>query len=154
FTTQGDPLEKAKTLADLRAELRGPRQPNQGLLIDLKGKTTLGEMYLDALIDRDRELSVAEKHLTRETFDTQIGQALQEARTFCDGDLCRDSDYHYAEGFYARQFAHKRGRALAGYSERLYYIHYEAMNACKKATEECVDVKKLAVTPLPLSEKG
>ena len=165
ISLQGDPLSRAKTLADLRAVLKGPRSKNSGLLFDLKGKSTLGEIYLDALMDRDRDLSVVSRHLTLETFDSRIGAVLQEARTFCDSDLCRNDSYHDAEGFYARAFARKQGRALVGYSERLYYVHHEIMNSCKQTANDkaqanvdkendCIDPKKLVVTPLPLAESG
>jgi thiamine pyridinylase len=160
FVRKGDPLEQAKTLQDLRAAFGGRGKPEEGLLMDLKGKSTLGETYLDALIDRDRDMDAASQHLTLATLDAEIGRVLDEIRSFCEPGMCRNDGYHDAAGFYARMFAHKRGRALVGYSERLHYIHGEYQNGCRKDSKgksaECVAPvdEEISVVPLPLSDKG
>jgi len=46
----------------------------------------------------------------------------------------------------------KHGRALAGYSERLYYVALEQNESCRKG--ECIGPKDLDVKPLPLSDHG
>src|SRR5262249_54231659 len=55
-------------------------------------------------------------------------------------------------GFYARLFARGQGRALVGYSERLYYVGDETLSDCRKG--ECQGLDKIALVPLPLSSNG
>lgn len=152
FTLKSDPLSGAKTLDEVTAKIDKSQLQSKGLLIDLSGKSTLGEAYLDALLDRDRTLEKAAQHLSLATFDPGIASQLSEARSLCDSSMCRDGDYHDMVGLYARLFAHRRGRALAGYSERLHYIDVENRTACLR--DECTKVSELAVTPLPLSANG
>jgi thiamine pyridinylase len=152
FLRSGDKLESATTLIDLRNGITISHKAGKGLLIDMKGKSTLGELYLDALLDRDRTFEKASTHISPDTFDPDIGDVLKDVRQLCDANLCRDSGYHEADGFYARLFAHGRGRALVGYSERLYYIGEENINGCVRG--ECTPLSEITIRALPLSDTG
>ncbi|MDC0748628.1 extracellular solute-binding protein [Polyangium mundeleinium] len=152
FYRSGDQLESAGTLKDIESVIGANHSPDQGLLVDAKGKSTLGELYLDATLDELGDLSAAEPYLLDTSLLSSATANLQRAISLCDTGMCRDSDYHEATGFYARQFARKRGRALAGYSERLYYIALEQRESCQKG--ECLDLEDIEMKPLPLSDKG
>ncbi|TKC93059.1 hypothetical protein [Polyangium fumosum] len=152
FYRSGDPLGSAATLKDIESLIGAKHSPDQGLLVDAKGKSTLGELYLDATLDELGDLSAAEPYLLDTNLLSSATANLQRAINLCDTGMCRDSDYHEATGFYARQFARKRGRALVGYSERLYYIALEEHESCRKG--ECLDLKNIEMKPLPLSDKG
>jgi hypothetical protein len=71
----------------------------------------------------------------------------------CDAGFCRSGNYHEAIGFYGSQFARRRARALVGYSEALYYVLWEAENACA-AKEKCQTDADLDVAELPLDDQG
>ena len=148
FSRPGDPLATATTLTDVVNAIGEER----GLLIDMKGRSTLGELDLDALLDKHKTLAVAAQFVAVTNRDQGVVDDLKRVRGLCEADLCRDSDYHDAVGFYARQFARGRGRALAGYSERLYYIGTEVMTSCRKG--ECRGLDDIALVPLPLSASG
>jgi thiamine pyridinylase len=153
FFKKGDKIGNVKTLKKLEMVIKQGRKPGRGLLIDAKGRSTLGELYIDALLDNHGDLSKAEPFLTKDNLDPLSKTAIKRAVALCDKGFCRDRDYHYAEAFYPRQFARKRGRGLVGYSERLYYVHWEYLNSCKKG--ECLDPKKeVDVIEFPLSDQG
>jgi thiamine pyridinylase len=142
------PLTGVRTLSDLTRVIGTTHPPGQGLLIDLKGKSTLGEFYLMALTDRYPGAALS--HV--DTFDSGVEGDLKATGSACDTGMCRDGDYHYAEGFYPAQFAQRQGRALIGYSESLYYLLRESRNACVKG--KCRTDTDLAVAPVPLDDKG
>src|SRR5262249_44150130 len=115
FSHPPDPLAGAATLDDLVNAIGTSHPPGRGLLIDMKGRSTLGELYLDALLDKYRTLAAAAPFVPVTARDRAVVDDLKRVRQLCDADLCRDSDYHDSVGFYARLFARRQGRALAGY---------------------------------------
>lgn len=152
FYRSGDPLGSAGTLKDIESLIGVKHPADQGLLIDAKGKSGIGELYLDATLDELGDLSAADPYLLDTNLLRNAAANLQRAVTLCDAGMCRDSDYHEATGFYARQFTRKRGRALVGYSERLYYIALEQRESCRKG--ECIGLQDIEMKPLPLSDRG
>ncbi|MFA7000498.1 MAG: hypothetical protein WC241_05340 [Candidatus Paceibacterota bacterium] len=151
FSTAADP-SSAKSLQDLRREIGEPHKVDKGLLIDLKGRSTLGEWYLDSLLDRHKSLQAASAFLSESTADKAVYADLINIRALCDSDLCRHDRYHNAPGFYPVQFARHRGRILAGYSEGLYYIGMEDLTKCREG--ECLSLGQIKIGPLPLSDAG
>jgi len=151
FSWPPEPLNVAATLDDVVRAIGVRHAAGEGLLIDLKGRSTLGELYLDALLDKYKTLSAARPFVAVATRDQQVVDDLKTVRQLCDSDLCRDGDYHDKVGFYARLFARGQGRALVGYSERLYYVADEALT-CRKG--ECLGLDHIAMVPLPLSSRG
>ena len=144
-------LATVHTLNDLTAVIGAAHKAGQGLPVDLKGKSTLGEFYLMALIDRYQDASKALSHL--EPFDTSIEDDLKSLETLCDAGLCRDQGYHEAAGFYQARFATHHGRAMIGYSESLYYVLSQTRNACANQ-DHCRNDSDLTVSQAPLDEKG
>lgn len=152
FSRPQDALNAAATLDDVVNAIGTNHPPGRGLLIDLEGRLTLGELYLDALLDKYKTLSSAAPFVAVANRDQGVVDDLKKVRQLCDRELCRDNDYHDRVGFYARLFARGQGRALVGYSERLYYVDNEAQNACRKG--ECQGLDRINMVPLPLSSNG
>lgn len=157
FFKTGDALASVKRFSDIERLLGNPHALHAGLLMDAKGKSTLGELYLDALIDGHETIEKAEPFLNKDNMDPASVGTLRKAVALCDPGFCRDSDYHAASGFYARRFARMDGRALIGYSERLYYAIDEGLNSCKKANgmeKECLKRDEIDFVELPLADSG
>jgi len=152
FSRPQDALNIAATLDDVVKGIGESHPAGRGLLIDLEGRSTLGELYLDALLDKYKTLSSADPFVPVAKRDQAVVEDLKTVRRLCDAELCRDREYHDMVGFYARLFARGQGRGLVGYSERLYYVGTEVLSACRKG--ECQGLDKIAVVPLPLSSKG
>ena len=151
FSTLLDPIN-VNTLKDLIQEIGINHKSDRGLLIDLKGRSTLGEWYLDALLDRYKNFENSAAFIDDKAMDISTTAALTTIRSLCDSDLCRNDRYHEANGFYPVQFGRHRGRALAGYSERLYYIGTEDISNCRE--NECVTLAEIKIDSLPLSDAG
>jgi thiamine pyridinylase len=92
------------------------------MLIDLRGKSTLGEKYLDALLDLHGTPQAALKIVDSGAIDPDALQALARAFALCPNGLCDSEKHHESGQFYARQFAERNARAFVGYSERMYFV--------------------------------
>ncbi len=125
----------------------------RGLLIDLKGKLTLGELYADALFDQYKDIELVKKHTSLATIDKPTIDNLNRLPKMTYADWGRVDDYHNKIGFYQKQFAKGNGRAFVGYSESLYYILDELNNSCYKE-EGCIPGNNIIINEFPLSEKG
>ncbi|HWJ36760.1 MAG TPA: extracellular solute-binding protein [Steroidobacteraceae bacterium] len=152
FIARQDTLAKARSFDEIVNAIPESHADDHGLLIDLEGKGTLGELYLDALLDRDRTLEKASAHLTLSTYDNEVGRVLTDVRKMCDKTYCRSTQLSNDEDSYPRLFAHRHGRALIGYSERLYYIERENRTACKK--DECLAGNTITAIAPPLARSG
>ncbi len=151
FFRSDDAVVRAiRTLADLEKVIGTSHADSKGLFIDMKGRSTLGELYLKSAFDRYVDWPKVEPHIR--DFDNDLQADLRRALTLCDKGFCRDSDYHYATGFYGRLFARGMARALVGYSELLYEILLEAKTACPKG--RCVTDQNIDVIALPLDDRG
>lgn len=157
FFQKGDSLQDAGSFADIERTIGSHHDRGKGLLIDIKGKSTIGELYLDTLIDNFGSLEKSAPYLHKEKINQEAEATLGRAVSLCDRGYCRDDDYHDTPGFYARRFARNDGRALVGYSERLFYVLDERLNSCRKDGEneqECIDPKGIDFIELPLSASG
>jgi thiamine pyridinylase len=146
-------LGSVSTLGDLEGIVGGPRKPGGGLFVDLKGKSTLGELYLDSEFDRHREWSRVEPHLARDSLDANVVRDLIRVLRLCERGYCRSQRYHENAGFYARQFARGRARALVGYSEMLFYLLLETQQSCADG-DGCIRDSEVGVRGLPLADAG
>lgn len=154
FYRDGDTaLSAARTLTDVEAAIGRSPAANRGLLIDLKGKSTLGEMYLDALMDRYRTLADALPKLQLDAVDPAVAMAIQRTLGLVSAGYGRDDDYHYRPGFYARQFSRGQGRAFVGYSEQTYYLLSESTGSCRK-DEGCLKHGDIRVSEWPVAARG
>jgi thiamine pyridinylase len=152
-------LAAVRTLGDLERVIRKGLKPEdnllpeQALLIDLCGKSTLGEMYLDAEMDHHKTLAALLPHLTVGTMDNQALEAMKRALSLTAMGYGRDEDYHDRAGFYARQMFRGRGRALVGYSEQLHYGITETLQSSRHDEAKLKD-SELQVAEWPLSDEG
>jgi len=144
---------KLKTWPGMKKALSSSLRAGQGLLIDLMGKTTLGELYFDATYDslNDLEGTRAATQDPKKRYEPAF-QAILDAQSTCGPDVCRDDSLHNEPGAYAKQFARKKGAAFVGYSEELYFILDEIRNQCKPG--DCVAEGELEVLPFAFSDKG
>jgi thiamine pyridinylase len=143
---------KLKTWPDMKKALR-PSAAGQGLLIDLMGKTTLGELYFDATYDSlsDLTATLAATQDPNKRYEPAF-QAILDAQSSCGPDACRVDALHQEPGSYAKLFTRKKGAAFVGYSEELYFALDETRNQCRPG--DCVAEGDFEVLPFAFSEKG
>ena len=146
YSTADAPQKPIQTLSDLEA-FAGPA----GLIIDLRGKSTLGEYYLMAALDRypDWKKVYPDKIAT---LDTAIEADILALKKYCDTASCRNKVLHDYTGTHGAEFARKRGKALVGYSEILHDVLAESSNC--SSSDPCVAIDKLRVAELPLDDAG
>lgn len=136
FFRRDDPersrFEKLSSLDGLERILGRPFAQEQGLLVDLDGKSTLGEKYLDAVLDAYQTPDEALKHVSSASPDAGAIRSLNRLFALCPGGLCDSEKHHDSDQFYAKQFAHRKARALIGYSERMYYVVDENINGVRE----------------------
>jgi thiamine pyridinylase len=127
-------------------------QLGKGPLMDLKGSSTLGELYLSILVAHYGSATDALKRLDPDHLDSYAVSVLQSFVAMEPAGFGRDAAYHAREGFYPRQFARHSGSAFVGYSEDTYYILSEAADSCLK--NECLQQDDLNVTAWPFAKEG
>jgi thiamine pyridinylase len=151
FRTNGaPPIGTVSTLTAFEKVIGTAKSSTNGVLVDLRGKLTLGEMYLDSAFDRYGDWAVVQTHLA--TLDPDIEGDLRRLLRLCTPGFGRNQRYHEATGFYGREFARGVGQMMIGYSEVLYYFRDEVDNACPDG--ECVPEVGIGVIELPLSDGG
>jgi thiamine pyridinylase len=147
FPKVAAPIFPVRTLTDLE-EFIGSGDDTNRLIVDLKGKLTLGEFYLVAAFDRYADLN---RVLTAvESMDPAIKGDIIRLLKLCPPGGCRDEVSHDDPGTYGRLFARKGAKALIGYSELLHDVLAESQ-ACGDA---CLSDSDLAVSDLPLDDTG
>jgi thiamine pyridinylase len=161
YTTKAKPFS-GRSLKDLERFVGLPHPAGAGLLTDMVGKSSIGELYLDALIDEIGSLEAALAQLAS-TLPTDGGpppaqaaekRDLQRLLALCDGKFCRDKGYHKDPSGYAREFAQKHGSALIGYSEATYdIVNMLAKPECS-APGSCLRLEDVVVSTFPLADEG
>jgi thiamine pyridinylase len=136
FFRKDDPerskFEKLFSLDGMERIIGRPASQEQGLLVDMQGKSTLGEKYLDAVLDIYRDPNEALKHISSASPDIEAVRSLTRLFSLCPGGLCDSEKHHNSDQFYAKQFAHRKSRVLIGYSERMYYVVDEFINGVRE----------------------
>jgi thiamine pyridinylase len=136
FFRKDDPersrFERLVSLDGLERIIGRPASQEQGLLVDMQGKSTLGEKYLDAVLDIYQTPHEALKHVSSAAPDIGAISSLNRLFALCPGGLCDSEKHHDSGQFYAKQFAHRKSRALIGYSERMYYVVDEFINGVRE----------------------
>lgn len=136
FFRKDDPerskFEKLISLDGIERIIGRPASQEQGLLVDMQGKSTLGEKYLDAVLDIYQNPNEALKHVSSTSPDIGAIRSLNRLFALCPGGLCDSEKHHDSDQFYAKQFAHRKSRALIGYSERMYYVVDEFINGVRE----------------------
>jgi thiamine pyridinylase len=136
------PADAARVFAEL----------GKGPLMDLKGRTTLGEVYLSVLVAHYGSAGEALKRLDPDHLDDYAVAVLRSFISMEPPGFGRDRDYHRRDGFYARQFARGSGSAFVGYSEDTYYALDETAQSCLKG--ECLGKDDLDVALWPFADEG
>ena len=147
FRSDDSAFSSVKTIDELSVAI-GKR----GLFTDMKGSSSLGELYLDAEIGSLGSFAAALPYLLPgqlEKSDALI--ALRRLLSLCPIGFCRDDDYHYRSGFYARQFSRGVAAAYIGYSESLFYVGEEAGQSCRHE-DKCVDQGHVQVAGIPFAQ--
>jgi len=139
-------LGGAKTLSDLEHALG----PDHGLLMDMKGDDTLGELYLSALLARDGSAEAAVADIAPAP-DPAILSRLQRLLALEPDGFGRDADYDARGVFYARQFARRAGDAFVGYSEMTHEVLNEAAVSCRRE-DSCVTASDIRVAAFPFED--
>jgi thiamine pyridinylase len=146
-TKTAAPAAPIRTLADLETFI-GSSDDTDHLIVDLKGKLTLGEFYLVSAFDR---YSDAEQALTAaESLDPALQDDLIRLLKLCPPGGCRDQAAHDNPGLYGHLFARKRAKALIGYSEALHDVLSESL----RCGDACLSDSDLLVSDLPLDDRG
>lgn len=164
YSTKSKPFS-GSSLRDLEHFVGTPSHPlDTGVLTDMVGKSSIGELYLDALVDETGSVAGGLAQLTTSLLPD--GEApppqpaekhdLQRLLALCDPGFCRSPAFHKDTSGYAREFAEKHGSALIGYSEATYDIARTlASPACTGADAgNCLHTEDLVLSALPLADAG
>lgn len=118
------------------------------LMMDLRGKLTLGELYLMAAFDRYRDW----QHVSPvvQNLDSAVENDLVRLSKLCPDGGCRDPIFHELTGIYGQEFARKRSKVLVGYSELLHSVLLEKSNC----GADCLGDQDIDVAELPLDDAG
>jgi thiamine pyridinylase len=146
FPSANKPSTPIEKLSQLQAFL----DPNKDgtLLMDMRGKLTLGELYLMAAFDRYKDWAHVAPAV--QTLDSAVEDDLIRLSKLCPHGGCRDQIFHEITGIYGQEFARKRSKALVGYSELLRSVLLENLNC----PADCIGDADLDVADIPLDEAG
>ncbi len=87
---------------------------NNNIIIDLKGKSTIGEQYFDALIDEFGDYNLIKQYISTDNINQTVLNNMNRVIDLSYKDFGRNDDYHDNTGFYARQFARNKGSFWLG----------------------------------------
>jgi len=150
YSTKAKPFT-GSTLKELEQFVGAHHSDGRGLLADMMGKSTLGELYLDALVDEAGTFPAALARLPSAPEATEVAD-LQRLLGLCDAKMCRRQDYHDDPGGYPREFAQKHGIALVGYSEATYDVMRELKSKDCATPGDCIGADDIVVSPLPAAD--
>jgi thiamine pyridinylase len=121
-----------------------------GLLMDMSGPDTIGELIFSILLS---ETGSPEAALARvsETPDPAIVQRLRRFLALEPRGFGRVPDYGARYSFYARQFARRAGTAFVGYSEMTNEVLNETQTSCR-LEERCVTAAEIRVAAIPFHD--
>ena len=141
-----------KRLSDLEKLIGGSDRPvGQGLAVDMKGKSTLGEFDLETAFDHYGDWQKAHQHLG--SIDPILEYDLVRLINLCDPGMCRNGDYHSKDPeIYARLFDDQKARILLGYSEGLHPALVESAQ-CKPGVQ-CLKDSDIDVAGFPSDDNG
>jgi thiamine pyridinylase len=143
-------IRDASTWKELRNTLAAR---GQDLLVDLKGRSTLGEWYLTALSSLVGVGAAQQQIANGTALDANAISDLQDILAVCPVGYCRSQKLHDNTGFYARAFIRGQASVYIGYSESLHYGLREAADNCLP-TSGCITEGDVAVRALPRFEGG
>jgi len=121
-----------------------------GLLIDLKGDDTLGELYLSTVLAEAGSPEGAEARLGTAP-DPVIVARFRRLLAMEPAGFGRSADYDARGTFYARQFARRAGSAYLGYSETVNAVLAETAISCR-LDDHCVTADQIGVAAFPFHD--
>jgi len=124
----------------------------KGLLMDLKGSSTLGELYLSILLAHYGSAREALRQIESDNLDDYAKGVLLSFVAMEPAGFGRDSGYHNRDGFYPRQFARGSSSAYVGYSEDTYQALTETAQSCLNG--QCLRKVDLDVALWPFADEG
>jgi len=145
-------VENVSNLNELEAALSNASSKN-GLLIDLKGKSTIGELYLDALFDEYKDFESLKSFLRADNIDEMTVKNLNRLLQLTSDSLGRIDNYHDRLGYYAREFSRNEGRVYVGYAESGYYMITEQLQSCS-FEDSCIQTEEIKIGEWAISDKG
>jgi thiamine pyridinylase len=151
FNAQEPSFSKVRKLSDLENAIGSYHTIGQGLVADLKGKSTLGELYLETAFDHYGNWQAAKPHL--QALDPILVADLERLVRLRDGGHCRsDQYYRHDPTIYARLFARRKARAFLGYSEDLHSVLAESAKC--DANSACLKDSQIDVVGFPSDDNG
>ncbi len=151
FYKRGDKdLESASTWLEINNILK---RRKEGLFVDFKGKSTLGEWYFTILSELEGIENAQESILEGNTLNPNVVSILTSMIETCPAGFCRSDDLHDRTGYYSRAFMSGKSSAYVGYSESIHYGIQYALDNCID-TYGCLSIKDIAVRRLPPSLKN
>jgi thiamine pyridinylase len=144
FTKDTAPPKMPANLKELADDMG--TTPDQRMLVDLRGRLTLGEFYLGAAYAKYKDWATVQGHL--QTAEQPLKDDLGTILKMCPKGNCRDQIFHEDTGIYGQEFALKRSKSLIGYSELLHSVLTEA------SFNGTLTDADLRVGALPLDDSG
>lgn len=141
----GRQIKNVKTWRELNTILK---QRNESIVMDFKGKSTLGEWYLTALSARYGLHKAQIRVLNSDALDQEAVSDLSLMLQACLPGYCRSDDLHDRTGYYSRAFIAGESGAYVGYSESIHYGIQYAIDNCT-STSGCITEDDIAVRKLP-----
>ncbi|MEN7547350.1 hypothetical protein AAG747_05500 [Rapidithrix thailandica] len=145
-------IENVSNLKDLDEVLKNSSSKN-GLLIDLKGKSTIGELYLDALFDEFGSYQRVKPFLSPDNINKTSVHNLNKLLALTADSLGRIDNYHDRLGYYAREFSKNEGRVYVGYAESSYYMITEQLQSCS-FEDSCLVSENIKIGEWSMSNNG
>ncbi len=112
-------FRSVNSLAGLEKVVGRPLSWSEALLLSLNGKSTLGEEYLDAVLDIYETPSEALRHTDPKAPSQEAVKAINRLALLTPGTICASDKHHNYGQFFARSFAQRKSRVFIGYSEEL-----------------------------------
>jgi thiamine pyridinylase len=151
FNAQELNFSKVRKLSDLESAIGPHHAIGQRLATDLKGKSTLGELYLETAFDHYGNWQAAKPHLQARA--PILATDLERLVRLCDSGYCRSDQYHRHEPtIYARLFARRKAQAFLGYSEDLHSALAESAKC--DANSACPHDSQIDVVGFPSDDNG
>jgi len=151
FNAQAPNFPQVSKLSDLESAIGPHHMIGQGLAADFKGKSTLGEFYLETAFDHYGGWQAANPHL--QALDPILVADLERLMRLCDSGYCRSDQYHkHDPAFYARLFAQRKAQAFLGYPEGLHSVLAESAKCDAKSA--CLKDSQIDVVGFPSDDNG
>ena len=128
YFSHDEKMASASNCDSIVAAIGKRHERNRGLLIDMAGNSTVAELYLDALLDNGLSVKDIISTLKSGDLNDVAFTTMSNIVNLADRGTGRGVLTHKAwPPYHAHEFAHGRGRALVGYSERMHHILKEIM---------------------------